>query len=109
MPKTTESAVTTNPIVKASSNDEGNIDLKPDTRWALLFVGMDFIQEPLRVTIEADGFQTLSLETNFTESPSSNRYIQLGTIRLHRIGASQPVAKGGVALDMMTSETRIKL
>jgi hypothetical protein len=99
------------PIAKTVAGDEGNVDLKPETRWALLFVGMDFIQEPLRVTVVADGFQTMSLEESFTETPSSNRYIQLGTVRLQRIAASRPAAKGPLALgppDQLTSRVNSK-
>jgi hypothetical protein len=82
-----------NLIARIYADRNGNADLNPQTRWALLFVGMDFIQERLRVKVEATGFQTAFVETNFTEAPSADRFIVLRTIRLRRMSASQRVGE----------------
>jgi hypothetical protein len=77
------------PVAQASASDVGNVDLKPKTRWAILIAGMDFIQERVRVTVRADGFETASLERGFSETPLSPRYIDLGTVRLIRVASSK--------------------
>ena len=77
------------PAVIGRTAADGAVDVPAQTQWALLFIGMDFISEPTRVIITADGYRPWAVGGVYSGAPSFNRYDSLGRVALQPLSAGK--------------------